>query len=44
MITLPPGFNYTALINDLFTASLPFIGVGVVIVSFIIIMKAMRHF
>jgi hypothetical protein len=44
MITLPPGFNYSLLVSDLFAASLPFIVVGVMIVSFVVVVKALRLF
>jgi hypothetical protein len=42
MITLPPGFDYSLLVSDLFTVSLPFIVVGVMILSFVVVAKTLR--
>jgi hypothetical protein len=42
MITLPPGFNYTALVNDLLSASLPFIIIGMLIIAYVIVSQALR--
>lgn len=41
MITLPVGFNYTLLVNDLVAASLPFIVIGMVIVGYKILTHAL---
>ena len=42
MITLPPGFDYMLLVNDLFAASLPFIVVGMLIVAYKLITLGLK--
>lgn len=39
MITLPPGFDYNAMISDLIAASLPFIDIMMLILAYLMIKK-----
>jgi hypothetical protein len=42
MITLPPGFDYMLLVNDLFAASLPFVVIGMMILVYTLIGKGIK--
>lgn len=39
MITLPPGFNYNAMIADLLAASLPFIDIMMLVLAYLMVKK-----
>ncbi len=43
MIKIPPGFDLTAFINQLFTIGGVFIEISVLLVGYVVIQKALKH-
>ena len=43
MITLPDGFDVTALMNDFFAFAAPFVGVAVVIATGVLVLNLLTN-